>query len=374
MHVTLQRQSFLTELQLCSSVVEKRVIMPIASCVAISAEGATVRLRATNFEQSVSTIADGSVKDEGGCAVELAPLLEMVRAVATDTVELQLTSSRLAIRAGLSAFELPALDIADFPVAQDTDGVTREVGRDDLLALLRATVYATNADESRFVLAGPVLTFGDDVRSAATDGHRMALAYAPSPSRGPKCEGLLTLRAITAIQKLMSIATEDELSFTFGDGHIAIDAGRRRILLTRRQDFNLPNMDTVLAKFETGGTAIVNRAELLAGVRRCMVASPETTRELSVTFTRGRIVLGAASAATSRTAKDELPADYSGDEVTLYFRGTYLAQALEGIVSDLVSMAIGTTEPLRGCLISPSVEGAKDRRQIALVMSMQHGN
>ena len=368
MDITVDRASLLRELQLCASVVEKRNVIPILSHVLLESNDGQLAIRATDLSLTLVTSCVATVRQPGGCAVDSALLIEVARSVSTEEVTLQFADGQLQlhVQCGVSKFDIPSRDRDDYPSMPDLDEATpREIGGDALASILLATAYTITDSEAKFGLIGPVLKFRRDrVTAYGTDGHRLAIAESVLVSRGEDSQGLIPRKAVAAVTKTFGGC--ETVSFAFGDNN-AVLRGGGRTLIVRRHDYSIIDLDGWRKLLKFSDPATITRADLLAAVRRSLIAAPERTRALRFDLTRGRVGVSSMSAERG-AASDTIPADYSGDDVTVHFNGTYIVDALESFDDETLCVT-PFCHPKSGWSFRP-VNEPDDGERFALVMTM----
>ena len=118
MRVTIERSAFLRALNHVQSVVERRNTIPILSNVLLQADGATLKLTATDLDIEIVESVPAMIAKAGAATVPAHMLYDIVRKL-PDGAQLELDqsgdSNRMAIFAGRSRFNLQALPPEDFP-------------------------------------------------------------------------------------------------------------------------------------------------------------------------------------------------------------------------------------------------------------------
>ena len=116
MKLTIERSALLTSLQHVQSVVERRNTIPILSNVELSAEGAELRLTATDMDIWVYDKTPADVGASGSITASAHMLFDIVRKLSDDSkVELELgkVEGQLSLKSGQTLFS-PLLALPAF--------------------------------------------------------------------------------------------------------------------------------------------------------------------------------------------------------------------------------------------------------------------
>ncbi|TIW40382.1 MAG: DNA polymerase III subunit beta, partial [Mesorhizobium sp.] len=118
MRVILERSNLLKSLNHVHRVVERRNTIPILSNVLLSAEGATLEMKATDLDLEVTEATPAKVERGGATTVPAHLLYDIVRKLA-DGAEVMLKTDEdgnaMTVTSGRSSFRLQCLPQSDFP-------------------------------------------------------------------------------------------------------------------------------------------------------------------------------------------------------------------------------------------------------------------
>ena len=344
MKATIERATLLRCLSHVQSVVERRNTIPILSNVLIDATtDGTLRVMATDLDiQVVEHMAAVSVEGPGAITVSAHLLFDIARKLQDGSqVSLQTTDNRLVVKAGRSRFTLPTLPRDDFPVIVEGDLPTSfELPASTLAQLIDATRFAISTEETRYYLNGIFLhVLDDELKAAATDGHRLARYTLPRPDGAQgmpdvivprKCVGELRKLLEEALDSVVLIdLSASKIRFTFG--------GENGVVLTSKLiDGTFPDYTRVIP---IGNDKLLrlDPKTFYEGVDRVATIATEKTRAVKMALEADRIILSVTSP-DNGTAAEELPADYSAAGFEIGFNAKYLKDILGQIEGDTVEL------------------------------------
>jgi DNA polymerase-3 subunit beta len=350
MKVTVERAALLKSLGHVHRVVERRNTIPILSNVLVRAEGAGLRLKATDLDIEVTETIPADVSRPGATTMPAHVIYDIVRKLPEGAqVSLEMgDTGAMQIRSGRSRFTLQTLPESDFPDLAAGDLSCRfQLPAADLKRLIEKTQFAISTEETRYYLNGIFLHTveansgaGAMLRAVATDGHRLARVEVPAPQGAEGMPGVIVPRkAVAEIQKLVedgeaSIGVElspAKIRLTF-NGTAESDASARGVVLTSKLiDGTFPDYQRVIP---TGNDKrlTVEREDFAKAVDRVSTISSERGRAVKLALGDGRLTL-TVNNPDSGNATEELDADYDAAPLDIGFNARYLldiAAQLEG--------------------------------------------
>src|SRR5439155_16282047 len=185
---------------------------PILSNLLIEArEDGSIRLMATDLDLQVDESVPANVSQAGATTVSAHTLFDIVRKLPEGSqVEISAAEGKMQINAGRSRFSLQTLPRDDFPVIAEGELPTKfELPAATLRQIIEKTRFAISTEETRYYLMGIFLHVIDDqMRAAATDGHRLARVTVPRPDGAEGMPDATIPR--TCVQELFRLLEELE--------------------------------------------------------------------------------------------------------------------------------------------------------------------
>lgn len=234
---------------LAMRLIEKRVRVPIASCLMIEARpDGTLHLQGTDFTLQATVTIAADVETPGAfCtdAANLKAMLAKLKKVDRDALRIEdQGEGRAVLVIGRNRFNLPTLPVDDFPRLNaptcDTEGegtLSRfTVSRDQLVRDLAALALCVATDGSRYYLEGiamQVRTMAGRQRlvMVATNGTEIGIASRELPASADSlADCILPRKAVALIGHAAKLAPTDEIEvqhadkFAFTIGNVEIIA------------------------------------------------------------------------------------------------------------------------------------------------------
>jgi DNA polymerase-3 subunit beta len=371
-------------LQLVSRAVAARPTHPVLANVLLTADAATNRLSLTGFDLhlGIQTTLAASVESSGAVTLPARLFSEIVTRLSADSpitltceegqeqVELTSLSGTYQMR-GMSADDFP-----DLPLVQSGNPI--QLDPNALVKGLRATLFASSADEAKQLLTGVHLHLDEaGLECAATDGHRLAvlrLAHIPletSSEGSERASGepfavTVPARSLRELERLLAgRPSSDPLSLFCDRGQVVL-LWADQVLTTRSLEGTYPNYRQLIpASFSRGIT--LDRRAFTASLERVAVLADQHNNVVKIALDAARgLVTISVDAQDVGSGSEQVAADVEGEPIDIAFNVRYLLEGLKAIGSDRVRMRFNA--PTTPAVLSPVGE---DGDYTYLVMPVQ---
>jgi len=350
MRLAIERAALLKALQHVSSVVERRVTIPILSNVFVAAGEGVLRLKATDLDIEVSETIAATTETRGETTVSAHMLHDIVRKLPDGTqVELALDESgnHINLSAGPARFALACLPATDFPdIASEEMTHTFALPAGELRKLIERTRFAISTEETRYYLNGIYLHTvtaddGERLCAVATDGHRLAKTDTALPDGAKGIPGVIIPRKTVAeVFKLLTDRkapvqiglSNAKIRFAF-DGGEEETAGPESVVLTSKLiDGTFPDYGRVIP---TGNDKVmkVDCNAFAAATDRVSTLSSEKGRAVKLNLAKDKLVLSVNNP-DAGSAEEEIAVEYRGDPLEIGFNARYLLDICAQIERD----------------------------------------
>ncbi len=381
MRVTVGQEQLHRALGHVARVVGTRVALGAPSTVLLATDAGRLRLAATNLEVSVTCWVDCAVDGEGAVAVPVRLLVDVVAALPSEALRLDLDPGTLALR--LYAWRGETIchatirgnDSKDFPNVgsppYDRPGaLTASIAPDLLREMIGRTVFAAADEGGPTVLTGIHARFADGrLTLAATDRHRVALCGVEL-ERAP--EGDLAVIVPTRALSELSRASGE----VWEPVAVAVAADRRQLrgragpveVRTQLLEGNFPDVAGLIPRRHDTRT-VADRATLQDLLRLALLFARGDGDRVRVTLAPGAggaggcLVLGADGAEAGDSA-GRLSAEVTGPRGDFLFNGRYLRDALSAVRT--AQVALETRGPTGAVVIRPVGDGDLNHTQLVM--------
>ena len=339
MKATIERATLLKSLSHVQSVVERRNTIPILSNVLIEAhDDGSIRLMATDLDLQVDESIQANVATAGATTVSAHTLFDIVRKLPEGSqVELNAAEGKMQLSAGRARFNLSTLPRDDFPVIAEGDLPTKfELPAATLRQIIDKTRFAISTEETRYYLMGIFLHLADDqLKAAATDGHRLARVTVPKPDGADGMPDVIVPRKCVAELRKLLEELEGTVEVSMSPTKIRFGLGSA-VLTSKLIDGTFPDYNRVIP---TGNDKLLklDPKSFAQGVDRVSTIASEKTRAVKMNVDRDKVTLSVTSP-ESGTATEEIAADYGSDGIEIGFNAKYLLDILGEIDGDTVEV------------------------------------
>ena len=332
MEVVLDRDAFLKGLQMVHNIVEPRQTLPILANVLLETEAEAVRVTATDLEVGARVSIPAKVGKAGAITIAARKLSEIVRELPAASLSLKVgENAAVNLRCGGSSYRLVGLGPEDFPaVVPAAPQAWLTVQAKMLREMLSQTMFAVSHDESRFALNGVLFVLQPkELRLVATDGHRLAVAVRSVGHGLSGITGIVPRKAVVEIARVLGASEDVQIAITENQFVLQMP---NFVMTARLIEGQFPNYDAVVPKAHPG-KLVIQRAALMAALRRVSVMAEERNKPVKLMLTPGRLTVSAASHDLGE-AEESLAVDYAGEEMTIGFNSRYVIEALTPMEKD----------------------------------------
>jgi len=367
MKFTISREKLQEGLQAVTAAVPAKTTLPVLANLLVETTDRGIRFSATDLDIAVSTEVSADVEAPGAITIPAKKLGEIARELPPSPVKISASGEqRVTIDCGRSRFKLlglPRDEFPTFPSVRFNDSWRVKSG--ELQKLISHTAFAVSTEESRPILNGVLWELREErMRMVATNGHRLAKMELPvEASSAPPGDLIVPPKALEQIRRLFP--AEEELEIARGDNHLGFRSPFTSVF-TRLVEGPYPNYEQVIPK-DNDRYALADKAALTSALKRMSVIASDQTHRIKMSFNTGMLKFSVTTPDLGE-ASDELPVNYTGDQLDIGFNATYLLEILRFMPTEQVRLTFKAPE--RAATIEP--EGWDDpAKYLCLVMPLR---
>lgn len=325
--------------------------LAVLSGVKLELAGDELRVTGSDLDLTIATSVGVSGTEDGVAVAPARLVADIVRSVEPGAVTVAADGEEAKVSAGRSAFSVRLLPADDFPRLPEPSGEEVTLAGPALAEALRQVVRAASGDDARPILTGVLLAAeGDGLRLVATDSYRLAVRDLPGTSVLAEGQSVLVpSRALGELTRLLGGA--ETATLRLGERDAAVEVGGSR-LTTRLIEGEFPNYRQLIPSGHPN-RVVVGREPLLDALRRVRLLAREAT-PVRITLRSDAIELMAVTQDVGE-AHEDLDAKYEGSEMVIAFNPDYLAEGVEAVAGDEVSLE--TIDALKPAVIRPGSGG-----------------
>jgi DNA polymerase-3 subunit beta len=325
MKFSLNRESLLKPLLLVSGAVERKSTLPILGNILFDVSEQSLKLTATDLElEMVSYCEVDNHAENGKLTIPARKLLDICKSLPDQSLLAFETDNEVVkISTGRSKYSLSTLPASDFPNIEEWKGdVEFKLLKSELLRLIESTHFSMANQDVRYYLNGmSIESENNEIRSVATDGHRLARIDTQLPEGADTLPGVIVPRK--TVGELRKLLDDDEMKIAVSVSETKIRFSTPEIILTSKViDGSFPDYTRVIPQGNTRRLE-VDAAEFAQAVDRVSTVSSERSRAVKLTLEDDRLVLS-VNAPDSGAAEEELVVAYADERLEIGFNAKYL--------------------------------------------------
>jgi DNA polymerase III, beta subunit len=359
MNISLAKNDLISALQIVSKGLSTKPQTPILSGIYMTAKEGQLELQTTNYELGFILTIPAEIHNTGTAVLPGKYLTEFARKLPAEEISIDTDSSDglAVIQSGTARFTLRTMEISDFPVLHRMDGTLHFTIKDRTLArLVKKSAFACLREEQRDrrpIFTGCQLEVeGKDVTFAATNVHRLAVKSEQLEEDAGQIRVIIPAKFLEEVTRTVSSEVPADIHVTCSYNQVSMSSGS--IYMTARLiEGTFPDYRRVIPREENIRTKVTLDAASFASAvdRASLIARTDQYNIVKLSFAQGLMRISSNSPEIGE-AEETIPAEVTGDDVTIAFNASYLMDALKSLDSDTCILSLqGSNE--QGVNLSP---------------------
>ncbi len=362
----------LNHLQALSRVISSKNTLPILDNFLFKLDGKMLEITASDLETTmVTTLEIENASGSGAIAIPAKLITDSLRefpdqpltfSINTDTFAVAISSEngQFAV-AGQHGEDFPQL-----PRIKADRSVALRVKALSLVSGINSTLFATADDELRPVMNGIFIEIGDDdMTFVASDAHKL-VRYKRKDVKGNSGSSFILPKKPAALLKNLLAKGQDDVGIEFDDKNAFFSLPSFK-LVCRLVEGNYPSYNSVIP-VNNPNKLLIDRVKMLNTVRRVSVFSNQASNLIRMSLKGNRLTVSAQDIDFASSAVEELACQYSGDDLEIGFKSTFMVEILNNIQSADVSVEL--SDPSRAGLFIPFDKDNDQEDVLMLLMPM----
>lgn len=366
MKFSLSRELLLKPLLLVSGAVERKSTLPILSNILFDVSGSSLTLTATDLELEMVSFTDvDNQAEDGKVTIPAKKLLDICKSLPEDsTLTFESDNDAIKISTGRSKYSLSTLPSTDFPNIEEWKGdVEFSLAKSELLRLIESTHFSMANQDVRYYLNGmSIETENNEIRSVATDGHRLAICKISNDALSlPTRQVIVPRKGILEIIRLLA-PIEEEVQVFLGSNHIRI-IDKEFSFTSKLVDGRFPDYRRVLPR---NGDKVLetNKDEMRQVLSRASILSNEKFKGVRLNFANSELKI-TANNPEQEQAEEIIEVNFPYDELEIGFNVSYVLDVLNAIKDSEVKFTLADSNS------SVVIEGSDTGEALYVVMPMR---
>ncbi|HEY7751271.1 MAG TPA: DNA polymerase III subunit beta [Ignavibacteriaceae bacterium] len=343
--------------------VPTRTPMPVLENFMFDVKDGSLTVSATDLEIALRSSINVASNENASFVIPARLLYDIVRSLDETQVlfktesnaRLKLTTDNGTYNIGFS----PSEDFPEIPQVARNKEIT--LNGKDLKKAIDQTSFAMSKEDMRPAMTGTLLEFTPEgLRFVSTDGHRLVKYINKSIKTAVEEQYIVPERAISVIAKLLGEAdvkmfiSKTNISFNLGDVEF----------ITRLIAEKYPAYSSVIP-LENENLLKVNRSAISATIKRMMLFSSSSTKQVKFSIKKNKLELSAEDVDHGSDAVENISCEYKGDPMDIGFNTQYVNDILTHVDNENVVFKLHS--PTKACIIEP---GTKQENEDLMLLLM----
>ena len=235
---------------------------------------------------------------------------------------------------------------------------------ESLIEGINSTIYATADDEIRPAMNGIFFDFGPESTTlVASDSHKLICYTAKEVKTPEKCSFILHKKPAAVLKSILG-KDDGTVEIAFDSSTVLFTFGKTT-MVCRLIVGKYPKYRDVIPQ-NNSSVLKIDRAMFLNTVRRVAVCANKASNHIKLDLKPGQMEITAQDLGFAIAAYEKINCDYSGDELTIGFKSTFLTEILANMSCETVVMKFADAR--RAALIIPSEEDDESGKICGILM------
>lgn len=357
-----------SHLQAVSRVINSKNALPILDCFLFQLENGVLSVTVSDSETTMETSIDViECVTEGKIAIAAKTLLDALKEIPEQPLTFSVDSSTLEVTVTYQngQYSLMGQNADEYPqsAALNNESVKFTMSVDTLLAGINRTVYATADDELRPVMNGVYFDITtEDITMVASDGHKLVRCQVLDAKGNDRAAFILPKKPANLLKNILP-KEQGEVEISFDERNAIFALGNYH-MICRLIEGRYPNYNSVIPK-DNPFKVTVDRVSFIGALRRVAIFSSQASSLVKLRLKDSSMNISAQDIDFSTSAEENLVCQYTGTDMSIGFKSTFLIDILSNISSDEV--VIELADPSRAGVIIP-VEQEEGEKLLTLLM------
>ena len=371
MKFTVSSSALLSLLATTGKVISNKNTLPILDYFLMELKGEELTVTTSDLETTIiGHLKVESVEREGVIAAPAKLMLDSLKEFPEMPLEFEVndTTWEIKVKWTSGSLSIPGASAVSYPAMPAIGAECKDIllDVDMLIAGINKTIFATADDELRPVMIGVYFNFEQGkLTFVATDAHKLVRSMVECPDVDFNASFILPKKPANLLKGVL-LKEEEPIRVMFDAKNVTFELKNHK-LVCRLIEGNYPNYNAVIPSANPN-KVLVDRVELLNGIKRVAVCSNPTPNLISMDIASNRISLAAQDIDFSVSANETISCSYDGTPVTIGFKSTLLVEILSNI--DTPTVMIELADSTRAGVFTPVYDDKHAGEVLMLLMPM----
>ena len=368
MKLNISSTALLRALLDVSKAIPSKSALPILENFLFVLEGNRLEVTASDSELTLKTAIEVEPSGEGGSiAVPARHIMDLLKELPDQPLKIK-TSGDSTIECSWASGNsvLPYFPADDYPAIKTAgeDAVSVDFPAQSLIDGISGTVYATADDEIRPAMNGIFFDIDTDSTTlVASDSHKLICYTTKDVKAAEKASFILHKKPANVLKSIIGKDVES-VKVTFDASTVVFTFGQT-MMVCRLVVGRYPKYRDVIPQ-NNANVLRIDRLLLLNTVKRVAVCANKASNHIKFDLKEGQIEISAQDLGFALAAYEKIACDYSGEDLTIGFKSTFLTEILANMSCS--GVVIKFADSRRAALILPSEEEAESEKICGIIM------
>ena len=370
MRFTLSSTALSNKLNMLAKVIGGKNSLPILECFLFQVNNDEMTITASDSDNIMkSTIELTECEGTGEFCIPNRVILDALKELPEQPLSFDIDNDTYAIKISYQngLYNFTARSAEEYPRTQSINDAANMVSIDAaiLIDTISRSLFATANDQLRPVMNGIYFDLTPEALAVvASDGHKLVRnknftikSETPASFDLPKKPATLLKNTLSKEEGDVTIKFDDknaEIKFTDGSLRCVLYEGR------------YPNYNSVIPT-ENPYDFTVDRKALISALRRVLPFASESSQLVRLHMEPNHLEVSSEDVDFATSAKEQLSCDYTGNSMSIGFKGSSLMEVLNNL--DCEQVIFQLADPSRAGIIVPA-EQPENEDVLMLIMPM----
>lgn len=369
MKIIIKKDLLLESLNKVSKAISTKNLVPALAGIKFDLKKEGLTLTASDNDITIQTFIpkndDMSVEEEGNIIIQGRYILDIVRKIPDDKINLEVfDETKIIISTDNSEYNLNGINKRDYPDINLEESKNFIVlDSNDLKKMINQTAFATSTDESRPQLTGiNFKIIGDELECNATDSYRLARKILKLKEISKETYNIVI--PSKNLSEYVKIIGEDDIELHIFNNKILFKT-KNLLFQSRLINGSYPNTTNLLPK-ECILKVKVNINDLYNVIDRVSILTSDKEKNVVSLETEGNTLIMRSSSAEIGHVEEKMTIDKSNEEnIKISFSAKFMMEALKVFEGDEATITfVGEINPI-------IVQDNKEENLIQLVLPIR---
>ncbi|MDE6059781.1 MAG: DNA polymerase III subunit beta [Clostridia bacterium] len=340
-----------------------RTTAPVMECIKISTQQEDITLLATDGELSIQKSVKAEILESGEVCVPGKLFADFLTKLTDEEICISTTDKGMEINYRDSGTSMQTIRAEEFPQIDLEIGENSFVmNQGALKKIIAETIFCCAQDDTRPVLKGSLMEFGDKLCMTALDGYRLAFSETEILAKSGEAKLICPARTLVEISRMLT--GDDEEITLYSQGGMLLVKSEGTVLVSRLYQGDFIKKENVIPSAFTT-TVTFERNELIQSVERAAILIRGDKNNL-ITLEIGAEGVKVNSVSEIGKVSESVSAGVDGVELSISMNAKFLLDALRALDEEEVVVS------LNGAVSPFILQNKKKKESLYLILPVRN--